>query len=150
MAWLPILRRSSGLTNLRDDMDRMFGSFLEDWSSLPLRKENGGWAPTVDIEENDKEYLVRAEVPGMDSKDVDISLKDDVLTIKGEKKEEHKEEEKNYHYFESRYGTFQRTFRLPQNVDSEKVKAECTKGVLRIHIPKVPETQPKKIEVKNA
>ena len=153
MTWLPVLRRSQGTSvrSLRDEMDRLFTTFSEDWPENGLvRSVPCAWYPAVDIEENENEYLLRAELPGMEVDDVDISLTDNVLTIKGEKKLEKEEKEKNYHHVECRYGTFQRTFQLPPNVDANKVKAEFSKGVMTVHIPKSPETKPKKIEIKSA
>ncbi len=153
MTWLPILRtrRDLGFGSLRDQMDRFFGTFAEDWTRSTLAStENGAWSPAIDIHETDKDYVVRAEVPGLDASDIDISLKEDVLTLRGGKSENKEEKDEHYHYVESRHGVFQRTFRLPQNVDADKVKAECSKGVLSVHIPKVPEAEPKKIEIKSS
>ena len=153
MTWLPVLRwrGDRNVLPFRDEMDRFFNSFLEDspYSGF-IRRETGTWYPSVDIEENDNEYLLRAEIPGMESKDVDISLNDNVLTIKGQKKVEKEEKESNYRHVECRYGTFQRTFQLPANVDPHNVKAECSNGVLTVHIAKSPEAKPKKIEIKSA
>ena len=153
MAWLPILRRTGEfpLRSLRDEMDRLLSSFTEDWPvSGVSRTETGAWYPAVNIEETDREYQVKAELPGIESSEVEISVDDNVLCIKGEKKDEKEEKEKNYHRTEIHYGSFQRTFQLPQNVDAEKIKAESSKGILTVHIPKSPETKPKKIEIKTA
>lgn len=151
MAWLPVLRSrgETDIRTLRDEMDRLFNSFFDEWPVAGLsRKENGGWIPAVDIQETENEYTLRAEIPGMDVKDVEVSLADNVLTLKGEKKIEKEEKKKNYHHVECRYGAFHRTFQLPPNVDDKNVKAECSKGVLTVHLPKSPEAKPKKIEVK--
>ena len=152
MTWLPVLRTrdESNVRTLRDEMDRLFSSFFDEWPVASLTKrENGFWSPSVDIQETDTEYQLRAEVPGMDVKDVDVSLADNVLTLRGEKKVEKEEKKKNYHHIECHYGSFHRTFQLPPNVDEKNVKAECVKGVLTVHIPKSPETKPKKIEIKS-
>jgi len=151
MAWLPVLRTrgESDIKTLRDEMDRLFSSFFDE---LPIsafsQKDDGGWLPSIDIQETDSEYTLRAEVPGMDVKDVEVTLTDNVLALRGEKKVEKEEKKKNYHHFECRYGAFNRTFQLPSNVDEKNVKAECAKGVLTVHIPKSLETKSKKIEVK--
>ena len=89
-----------------------------------------------DIGEDDKAIEISAEMPGMDEDDVDLTLSDGVLTIKGEKKAEHEEKDKNYHLTERRYGAFQRSFRLPDTVEEGKVKASFDKGVLKVLLPK--------------
>ena len=153
MTWLPVLRLGGdrNMLSVRNEMDSLFNLFLQDWPYDGLiRNGTGTCYPSVDIEENDNEYILRAEIPRMESKDVDISLNDNVLTIKGEKKMEKEEKERNCYHVERRYGRFQRTFQLPANVDSDNVKAECSNGVLTVHIAKSPETKPKKIEIKSA
>ena len=153
MTWLPVLRRTgtTSVRSLRDEMDRLFKTFFEDWPENGLlRSEPCAWYPAVNIEESENEYLLRAELPGMEASNVDISLTDNVLSIKGEKKLEKEDKDRDYHHVECRYGTFQRTFQLPPNVDENKVKAEFSKGVMTVHIPKSPETKPKKIEIKAA
>ena len=96
-----------------------------------------------DIGEDDKAIEISAEMPGMDEDDVDLTLSDGVLTIKGEKKAEHEEKDKNYHLTERRYGAFQRSFRLPDTVDEGKVKASFDKGVLKVLLPKSVEAKSK-------
>jgi HSP20 family protein len=111
-----------------------------------------GWAPAVDIVETPKEFTLTAELPGMDLKDVTLSVEDGVLTLRGEKVEERKEEEnKKVYLYERTYGAFQRSFALPAGVDSSKVSAEFQKGVLKVHIPKDGEAVPKgrTIEIKS-
>ena len=107
-------------------------------------------APVVDVVEKEREYQVSAELPGLEEKDVEVSVADDMLTIKGEKKEEKEEKAKNYYLSERRYGAFQRSFRLPPGVDSAKIEANFQKGVLTVTLPKTPEAQKKekKIEIK--
>jgi HSP20 family protein len=109
-------------------------------------------APAMDIAEKDKAYQVTAELPGLDEKDIDVTVSDNVLTIKGEKKEEKEEKEKNYYLSERRYGAFQRSFDLPSGVDTAKIEAQFAKGVLTITLPKSAEAQKKqrKIDVKSA
>ena len=108
--------------------------------------------PAVDVTEDDKTYKVAAELPGLDEKDIEVSVTGDVLTLKGEKRQEKEEKDKNWYVSERAYGSFQRAFSLPQGVDRDKIAAEFAKGVLTVTLPKSAETQKqqKKIEVKAA
>jgi HSP20 family protein len=107
---------------------------------------------TADVVEGDKDYRITAELPGMSEKDIEIALVGDVLTLKGEKKEEHEEKGESRYVAERRYGTFQRSFALPEDVDAEKIAASFKNGVITVTLPKRPDAQPKqrKIEVKAA
>ena len=96
-------------------------------------------APHMDVRETDKDIVVEAELPGIDEKDVSLSLQDGVLTIRGEKKHEHEEEKENYRMMERRYGSFQRSVRLPDTMDEDKVEASFNNGVLKVSLPKHPE-----------
>ncbi len=111
---------------------------------------NWGKAPAVDVAEKDKEYEITAELPGMDQSNVEVKLSNGVLTIKGEKKEEKEEKKKDYYMSERRYGSFQRTFQVPDGVDADKVEASFKNGVLTVMLPKTPEAQKqeKKIAIK--
>src|SRR6056297_1495695 len=104
----------------------------------------------MDIEETGEEFKLTAELPGMEKKDVNISLKDDVLTISGEKKEEKKEQKKDYYRSERVFGKFQRSFRLPEIIEEDKIEAEFKNGILNVTIPKSKETvtKEKQIEIK--
>ena len=97
------------------------------------------WAPAVDISEKPDAFEICAELPGMDEKDIEIKLANGTLTIKGEKKSEREEKDKDYHYSERSYGAFQRSFTLPPDVDAEQIQANFSKGVLSLHLPKRPE-----------
>ncbi len=110
--------------------------------------ESMGWTPSVDIYEDGEELVVRAELAGVDPKDVDIRFENGVLTVKGERKMEKEDKKENYHRVELAYGTFTRSFSLPATIDSEKIKAEAKNGVLVIHLPKKLEAKPKAIQVK--
>ena len=114
--------------------------------------ENDGrtstWLPAVDIIEEPAEYLVNVELPGMDKDDVKITLENDILTIRGEKKEATEQKGENFHRVERSYGAFQRSFTLLKSVKSGEIEASYDKGVLAIHLPKVEEAKPKEIEVK--
>ena len=129
---------------MRSEMDRLWNSFFERGT---LRGEEGGeWLPSLDVAETKNEMVVKAEVPGLDPKDIDISLSDGLLTIKGEKKQEREEKEENYHLVERSYGTFTRSIRIPNEVQSDKINASYKNGVLKIVLPK--SEGPKKKEVK--
>jgi HSP20 family protein len=144
-ALTPILRRT-GLLNRpeRDFFDRFFADF-----ALPsIAFEDTEWMPAFDVSETDKELIVKGEVPGMDKKDINITVSDGMLTIRGKKKHEKKEENEQYHRVERRYGAFSRTMRLPHEVEADKVDATYKEGVLSIRLPKSEAVEPKKIEIK--
>lgn len=106
------------------------------------------WAPLVDITEDDKEYLIKAELPEVKKEDVKLTAHDDVLTITGERKYEKEEKDKKYHRVERAYGSFERSFTLPEDADAGKIAAEFKDGVLKVHLPKSEKAKPKSIEVK--
>lgn len=106
------------------------------------------WTPSVDISETDGEYLIKAEIPDVKKEDVKVTLEDGVLTIQGERKHESEEKGKKYHRVERSYGSFVRSFSLPDLVDEEKVKADFKDGVLNLQLPKSEKAKPKAIEVK--
>ncbi|MBI3356389.1 MAG: Hsp20/alpha crystallin family protein [Nitrospirae bacterium] len=108
------------------------------------------WSPLVDISEDDKEYLIKAEIPEMKKEDIKLNIHDDVLTITGERKYEKEEKNKKYHRVERAYGSFMRSFTLPEDADGSKVGAEYKDGVLKVHLPKSEKAKPKAIEVKVA
>ena len=132
---------------LHDEVERMFDSFF----GIDRRRQDlqsFDWTPRVNVEEADDRFVVTADLPGMKKEDIDIQLQENVLTIKGERKHEKEEKEKNYHIFERSCGTFQRAFTLPENVEMEKIDAEYRDGVLSIAIPKTEPAKPKEIRVK--
>jgi HSP20 family protein len=108
------------------------------------------WSPLVDITEDEKEYVVKAEIPEMKKEDIKLNVDDDVLSITGERKYEKEEKGKKYHRVERAYGSFVRSFTLPEDADSSKVSAEYKDGLLKVHIPKSEKAKPKKSEVKIA
>ena len=108
------------------------------------------WKPSADITETDDNYEVRAELPGVSKDDVQISVKDNLLCIKGEKRQEAMDDSKNYKRIERRYGTFERNFTLPPKVDADKINAEFNDGVLTLSIPKPEEVKPKEIPINTA
>lgn len=144
---IPWSRSTSFMEPFRQEMDEMFQRFF------PPLATNGGdaaqaWAPRVDVEETEKEVIVKADLPGVDPKDIDISVVDGSLVLKGEKRQEKEEKKKNYHRVERFFGQFYREIPLPAGTDADKIVASSTKGVIVVTIPKKAEAQPKKIVVK--
>jgi HSP20 family protein len=129
-------------------MDRLFDRFLElGWPKLP---ELGEWEPTLDLSETKDAVIVKAELPGVEPKDIAVSLQEGTLTIKGEKEAEKEEKDKRYHRVERSYGAFFRSIRLPAAVDAGKVTAAFKDGVLTVTLPKLPEAKGTTIPVKAA
>jgi HSP20 family protein len=110
--------------------------------------ESVGWTPACDIYEDGEEIVLRAELAGVDPKDVDIRFENGLLTLKGERALEKEDRRENYHRVELSYGTFTRAFTLPATIDSEKIRADSKHGVLVVHLPKKPEAKPKSIQVR--
>jgi len=106
------------------------------------------WSPLVDISEDDREYVIKAEIPEMKKEDIKLNVHNDVLTITGERKYENADKSKKYHRVERAYGSFMRSFALPEDADGTKVTAEYKDGILRVRLPKSDNTAPKAIEVK--
>ena len=135
------------LLSLQDRMNRLFDesyrtrSGEEDWAL------GGAWAPAVDVYEQDNTLVLKAELPGVDPKDVDIRIENNVLTIKGERKFDNEVKKESYHRVERAYGTFTRSFTLPNVVDPAAVKAEFKDGVLRVSLPKREDAKPKQIQI---
>ena len=156
-AWQPV-------NTLRREVDRLFEDFNHGAWHLPFRRSlfdaEPAWhrissmniVPAVDIAEKEKAFEICAELPGMQEKDVEVSVANGVLRIKGEKKEEVEEKKKDYYLSERRYGSFERSFQIPDAVDVDRIDAKFSGGVLRLTLPKTPEAQKKekKIEVKAA
>jgi HSP20 family protein len=128
-------------------MDRVWDSFFEGRPSRRTREE-GEWLPSLDVSETKSDLVVKAELPGMEAKDIEISLNEGLLTIKGEKKQEREEKEEGYHLIERSYGTFTRSIRLPKDVQSDKIKASFKNGVLKVILPKSEEAKKKEIKIK--
>ena len=151
-AWQPF-------RSFRQEMDRLFEEFERGWgwprsmfSIEPFGRREAAWAvaPAVDVAETDKAYELTAELPGLAEKDLEVKLANGALTIKGEKQEEKEERKRDYYVSERRYGAFERSFRLPEGVDTDKIEASFKNGVLKVLLPKTPEARKaeKKIEVK--
>jgi HSP20 family protein len=147
---MPIVRWEPfrNLLSLQERMNRLFEESAsglsrgqeEDWSM-------GAWAPAVDIYEHGTDVVLKAELPGVEPKDVDIRIENNVLTLRGERKVDTEVKKESYHRVERSYGTFSRAFTLPSTVDTANVKAEYKDGVLRITLPKREEAKPKQIQI---
>ncbi|MDE3036547.1 MAG: Hsp20/alpha crystallin family protein [Nitrospirota bacterium] len=136
-----------------EDMQRRLSTMF---GRAPVRKDGdkqeamtvAEWAPLVDISEDEKEYLIKAELPEIKKEEVKVTVQDDVLTIAGERKYEKEEKGKKFHRIERAYGSFERSFTLPEDADAAKVVADFKDGILKIHLPKSEKAKPKSVEVK--
>jgi len=137
--WRPL----NALEEMERRMDELFGTRA--LRRLPLFETE--WIPAIEMYEKEDKYVIKAELPGMKQEDMDMSLTDDTLTIKGEKKAESEVKEKDYHFSERSYGSFFRSVRLPSNVDAKKIEASFEDGILEVFLPKTAEVKPKKIAI---
>jgi HSP20 family protein len=136
------------LEGIQARLHRVFGD-------APTRAFDGGrffanWTPPVDIQETEKEYIVKADLPDVKKEDVKVEIDEDMLTVEGERKQEKEEKDNRFHRTERTYGRFVRRFVLPTHVDGTAIKAEFKDGVLNVHLPKTEAARPKAIEVKVA
>lgn len=143
-----------GFDDLENRMSKLMERVFTEPFSVAL-PETSGWIPAMDIIEGAKEFTLTAELPGLDEKNVDVSVEEGLLTIKGEKTDEKEEkkdgaEEKRFYLYERNYGAFSRSFALPPNVDATKVEAEFKKGLLTVHLPKTADVKAngRKVEIK--
>ena len=146
MNYLTTRRPMRNLFSLHNEMGRIFGDLFaprEDGTDT----EETSWMPTVDISETENGYEIRAELPGVSEEDVNVSVTDNLLTVKGEKRQEEESEGKNYHRVERRYGSFQRSFTLPRHIDSGGISAGFKDGVLTLGIPKPEAVKPTEIPI---
>jgi HSP20 family protein len=134
------------LVSLREKMNRLFEDAV---TSRGEEKDlvTSSWAPAVDIYEDENELVLTAEVPGIEEKDIEIKLEDNTLSIHGERKMEKETKEENYHRLERAYGSFYRSFTLPNYIDQEKIQAQHENGVLKITMPKRPELKTRKVRI---
>ncbi len=143
-----LVRRVHPGSFVRSELDRVFddvfGGFVPGLSA-----SGSGWGPSLDVSESDTAITVKAEIPGVNVDDFDISVVDDVLSISGEKKEESEESGDDFYRRERRFGSFRRSIALPDAVDAEKISAEYDRGVLTVRLAKVEKAVPKKIQVKD-
>ena len=136
----------TGVGGLKQEMDRVLDRFFEpQWSELLT---GGDWAPSLDVSETKDAFIVKVEVPGIDAKDINVSLQENLLTIRGEKRQEKVEKDERYHRVERSHGAFTRTVRLPVAVDGGTVGAGFKNGLLTVTLPKMPETKGTAIPVK--
>ena len=133
------------LDSLQSDMNRLFDSFFGG------RQGNGvsgrRWIPAMDLVETDENLVVRADLPGLSEDDVEIEIKDNVLTVSGERKAEHEEKGEGFHRVERSFGRFARSLSLPRGVDADKVQAGFSDGVLQVRVPKPEETKPTRVQI---
>jgi HSP20 family protein len=134
------------LVSIQDELNRLFGrTFTGSESMRPAA--SGSWMPAMDVFETEDRIVATLELPGIEPKDVEVSVEDSTLTVSGTRDFTSETNEENYHRVERRYGSFTRSISLPQTVDMEKVGARFDKGVLTIEVPKVERAKPKKIEI---
>lgn len=149
----PFGRLFEPLASVRHDIDRFFEGMAPQFRGIdfdPFRRlgaafdiGRGDLVPNMEVTEEKKSYQISVELPGVDEKDISLTLQDHMLTIAGEKKSEREEEKKDYHLSERRYGSFRRSFRVPDDVDEDKIAASFDKGVMAIVLPKVASARPK-------
>jgi HSP20 family protein len=130
--WAP----ARDLYPVQTEINRLFNTLFDTATPIAATRGSRQWTPALDVVENDGDYVVRADLPGIDEDDVKVEVKDGVLTISGERKSEHEERKDGYHRIERSFGSFTRSLTLPEGVDPESVKATFDKGVLEIQVPK--------------
>jgi HSP20 family protein len=147
-----LTRQDNPFLSLQQQVDRLFEDFTRGFPTFPAFSNVTGneLMPSMDVTENDKQIEITAELPGLEEKDVQVNLADNVLTIRGEKKVEKEEKDKAYRLVERSYGSFVRSLALPEGVDADAIKASINKGVLTVTVPKPAPAQVKKIDVKAA
>jgi HSP20 family protein len=138
--WDPIRE----LDSLQGDMNRLFDRFFE---GRPANGTGRRWIPAMDLVETDDHLVLRGDLPGMTEDDIDIEIKDSVLTVFGERKAENEEKGEGYHRVERAFGSFSRSLTLPQGVDTDQVEANFDKGVLEVRIPKPAEAKPTRVQI---
>lgn len=138
--------------SLQREIDRVFDDFARGFPSITAFGGNGASTliPSIDVTETDKEIEITTELPGLEEKDVQVNVSENLLTIRGEKKAEKEQKDKNYRLVERSYGSFERTLELPEGVSADAIKANMSKGVLKVTVPKPAPAQAKKIDVKSA
>jgi len=138
------------LEDLADHYGRLFGTHLPWRERFELRDKDIEWKPVADIIERDDEFVIKAELPGVQRENIDVHLENDILTITGEREVEETKETDRTHRAECFYGRFSRGFRIPENVDTGAIKAQCEDGVLRVHLPKtkIKKAEPVKIAIR--
>ncbi|MBN2565862.1 MAG: Hsp20/alpha crystallin family protein [Candidatus Eisenbacteria bacterium] len=139
-------RPRSYVPSVSNEIDRAFDRMVRNWVS-PVSFSESDWNPSIDVSESENEIVVKAEVPGVDPGDVEISVDSNNLIISGEKRQEEEEKDRNYYRLERSYGSFRRSFALPADVDVDKIKASSKDGVISVVIPKSGERKSKKVKI---
>ena len=147
MRLLPYIRRSETPARIWPEISSLFDEFAGHPFLSAAARSDDRWLPAVDILEKEGNLILRAEVPGVTEKDIDLKLEGNILTLKGQKKFEHEEEVNNYHRRETFYGSFTRSFTLPDSVDRDHIKADYRNGILTVTVPQKPEVRPRDIPV---
>jgi HSP20 family protein len=136
------------VASLQQEMNRLFSSFFD----TPAPGGGAGalrrWVPAMDLVETDDSFVLKADLPGLDEKDINLEVEDNVLTISGDRKAEHEEKREGYYRVERSFGSFRRSLTLPDGVDAEAVKARFDKGVLEVRIPKPEDRKPRRVSIK--
>ncbi|MFZ0241361.1 MAG: Hsp20/alpha crystallin family protein [Desulfobacterales bacterium] len=145
---VPWKKQSHEGAGLRRDFNNLMERFFSE--TFPKLLSDESWYPSVDVSEGRKDIVVKAEIPGVEKENIDISLEGRLLTIRGEKKQEKEESNEHYHRVESSFGSYRRSIELPSTVDESKVEAKYKNGILRIKLPKAKGTETKKIDIKTA
>jgi HSP20 family protein len=136
------------LSTLQNEMNRLFNTMFE--QSGPTARADGSsrrWVPPMDLVETDRQYVLRADLPGLSQEDVDIELESNVLTISGERKAEHEQHEQGFYRLERAFGSFARSLTLPEGVDANGIEASFDRGVLEIRIPRPEQRRPRKVTI---
>ena len=135
---------SRELDTLQTDLDRVFDAFFGGWASNGTARR---WVPAMDLIETDDHLVLKGDLPGLDKDDVEVEVKDGVLTVSGERKTEHEDNSRGYHRVERSYGRFSRSLSLPRGADADQVQAEFDKGVLEVRIPKPSESKAHRVRI---
>ena len=141
---------SNPFATLQQEIDRLFDGFSRGFAGFPNFPTTRELMPNMDVSETDKEIEITTELPGLEEKDVQLNMANNVLTIRGEKRNEREESKKDYHVIERSYGSFVRSVQLPDGVSADNVKAVMSKGVLKVTVPKPAPAQSRKIDIKPA
>jgi len=147
MRLIPYIRRNEAPARIWPDTSLWFEDIFNDPFLSSVTRSGANWSPAVDVLEKEGNLILHVEVPGMNEKDIDLKLEGNVLTLKGEKKQENEEERNNYHRMERYYGSFSRSFTLPDSVDRDGIRADYKNGILTVTIPQKPEVRPREIPV---
>ncbi len=145
-----VVRADNPFVSLQNEIDRLFDGFTRGFPSIVNNGVSDVTLPNMDVAETDEDIEITAELPGLEEKDVQINVSDNVLTIRGEKKAEKEQKDKNFRLVERSYGSFERSLELPEGVNADAIEASIDKGVLKVVVPKPAPAQVKKVEVKSA